>query len=65
MSANIRKIATSKEGVSNKAIEHVSNPVIETVKETEYFKKGDDREEYDVTQVCIEHNPGGEKDFSK
>ena len=65
MSANIRKIATSKEGVSNTAIEQVSNPVIETVKETEYFKKGDDREDYDYSQVRIEHNPGNEIDFSK
>lgn len=66
MSANIRKIATSREGVSNKAIEHVSNPVVETVKSTEYFKKGDDREDFDYeTQIVIEHNPEITKDFSK
>lgn len=65
MYANIREIATSKEGVSNKAIEQVSNPVVEKIKETEYFKKGDERKDYDYTQIRIEHNPGNVKDFSK
>lgn len=65
MYANIRKIATSKAGVSDKAIEQVSNPVIEKLKETKHFKEGDDREDYDYSQVRIEHNPGRNIDFSK
>lgn len=65
MSANIRKIATSKEGVSDKAIEHVSDPVVQKVKETEYFKKDDDREDFDFSQVSIEYGIGKGIDFSK
>lgn len=65
MDVNIREIATSREGVSTKAIEHVSNPIIETVKGTKYFEKGDDRKEYDFTRIAINRNREEEKNFSE
>lgn len=65
MYANLREIATSKEGVSDKAIEYVSDPVVNALEKTDYFKKGDDRKDYDYSKIGMEYGFGKSVDFSK